>query len=167
MIISKTSKAFEVKWKTFFLVSHVLSFRLTKQTSKNVADTTLNTPLKSNGNSISVSDTVPRFHYLSDKATEVNNHLVLMCAERSIPFISHSESVDSSKHLNESKLYLNFNGVKVFAEHFSAFLTKFDWHQQLKIDFPTSVHLNLERESHTKETLESNLSSSDITSPEE
>ena len=34
------TKAFEVKQETFFLVSHVLSFRLIKQTSKNVADTT-------------------------------------------------------------------------------------------------------------------------------
>ena len=34
-------RAFEVK-QTFFLVSQVLSFRHTKQTSKNVADTTFN-----------------------------------------------------------------------------------------------------------------------------
>ena len=31
----------------------------------------------------------------------------------------------------------------------------------------TSVHLNSERESHAKETLESNLSNNDLTSPEE
>ena len=43
----------------------------------------------------------------------------------------------------------------------------FDWHQQQKIDLPTSVHLNSERESHAKETLESNLSNNDLTSPEE
>ena len=36
------SRAFEVKQKTFFLVSEVLSHRLTKQTSKKVADTTFN-----------------------------------------------------------------------------------------------------------------------------
>ena len=34
-------RAFEVKLKTFFLVSQVLSFRHTKQTSENVVDTTL------------------------------------------------------------------------------------------------------------------------------
>ena len=39
MIFSRTKKAFEVK-QNFFLVSQVLSFRLKKQTSKNVADTT-------------------------------------------------------------------------------------------------------------------------------
>ena len=40
LIISRTMRAFEVKWKTFFLVSQVVSFRLTKETSKNVADIT-------------------------------------------------------------------------------------------------------------------------------
>ena len=40
MIISRAKRAFEVKWKTFFLVSQVLSFKLTKQTSKYVTDTT-------------------------------------------------------------------------------------------------------------------------------
>ena len=32
---------------------------------------------------------------------------------------------------------------------------------------PTSAHLNSERESHATETLESNLSNNDLTSPEE
>ena len=73
-----------------------------------------------------MSGSVPRFDNLNNKATQVNNRLVLMCAERNIPFISHSESIDSSKHLNESKLHLNFNGVKVLTENFPAFLTKFD-----------------------------------------
>ena len=39
---SRMKRAFEVKEKTFFFVSQVLSFRLEKQTSKNVADTTFN-----------------------------------------------------------------------------------------------------------------------------
>ena len=42
IIISRTKRAFEVKSKTFFFVSKVLSFRHAKQTSKNVADTTFN-----------------------------------------------------------------------------------------------------------------------------
>ena len=62
---------------------------------------------------------------------------------------------------------MNFNGIKAFAENFSAFLTKFHRHQQQKIDLPTSVHLSSERESHAKETRESNLSNNDLTSPEE
>ena len=38
-IFSKLKKAFKVKYKTLFLVWKVLSFRLKKQTSKNIADT--------------------------------------------------------------------------------------------------------------------------------
>ena len=40
---------FEVKQKTFFLVSQVLSFRYTKQTSKNVAGTTFKHNQKDSG----------------------------------------------------------------------------------------------------------------------
>ena len=39
LIISRTKRAFQVKKTTFFLVSRFLSFRITKQTSKNVAET--------------------------------------------------------------------------------------------------------------------------------
>ena len=38
LIISRTKIVFEVKIKLFFLVSQVLSARLSKQTSKNVTD---------------------------------------------------------------------------------------------------------------------------------
>ena len=39
-VISRTKRDFEVKEKTFFFASQVLSFRHTKQTSKNVVDAT-------------------------------------------------------------------------------------------------------------------------------
>ena len=39
MIFLRMKRAFEVKWKNFFFVSLVLSFRLKKQTNKTVADT--------------------------------------------------------------------------------------------------------------------------------
>ena len=86
----------------------------------------LTTLFKNNGNLVIVSGITPRFHNLDNKAIEVNKCLALVCVERNIPFISHSESLDSSKHLNESKMHLNFNGVKVSVETFSVFLTKFD-----------------------------------------
>ena len=100
----------------------------TEKTASQIAKSIMNltTSLKNNGNSVIVSGIAPRFDNLNKKATEVNNSLVLMCVERNIPFISHSERIDCSKHLNESKLHLNFHGVKVFAENFSALLTKFD-----------------------------------------
>ena len=80
--------------------------------------------LKDNDNSVIVSGIIPRNDYLNNKATEANNSLLLMYKERKISFIAHSENIDSSKHLNESKLHLNHNGIKVFAENFSVFLKK-------------------------------------------
>ena len=40
LIFSRTKRGFEVKWKTFFFIWLVLSFRPKKKTSKNVANTT-------------------------------------------------------------------------------------------------------------------------------
>ena len=84
----------------------------------------LATTLKNDDNTVTVSGTVPRLDDLNNKATEVNCRLVLMCKERNISVLSHDESIDPSKHLNESKLHLNSNGIKIFAETFSRFLVK-------------------------------------------
>ena len=40
LIFSRTKRAYEVKQKTFFLVWQILLFRILKQTSQNVKDTT-------------------------------------------------------------------------------------------------------------------------------
>ena len=82
--------------------------------------------LKDNDNSVIVSGIVPRHGNLNNKATEVNNRVLLMCKEQKIPFIAHSEYTDSGKHLKESKLHLNHNKVKVFAENLSVFSKKFN-----------------------------------------
>ena len=92
--------------------------------AKSIVDLTMS--LKSSGSSVIVSGIVPRFDNLNNKASEVNNLLALMCKDRKVPFVSHSETIDSSKHLNESKLHLNHNGIKVFAENFSIFLKSFN-----------------------------------------
>ena len=78
--------------------------------------------LKDNDNSVIVSGIFPKNDNLNNKATEVNNRLLLMCKERKNPFIAHSENIDSSKHLSESELHLSHDGIKVFAENFSVFL---------------------------------------------
>ena len=80
--------------------------------------------LKNDDNTVTVSGIVPRVDDLNNKANEVNRRLVLLCKERNISFLSHDESIDPSKHLNESKLHLNSNGIKIFAENFSRFLVK-------------------------------------------
>ena len=55
------------------------------------------------GNSVIVSGIVPRFDNVDSKANKGNNRLVVMCGDRRIPFLSRSESIVSSKHLNGSK----------------------------------------------------------------
>ena len=80
--------------------------------------------LKLDGNSIIVSDIVPRFDNLNEKANGLNNRLALIFEGRNIPFISHTKSIDLSKHLNENKSHLNHNVIKVFTERFSVFNRK-------------------------------------------
>ena len=84
----------------------------------------LATSLKNDDNTTTVSGIVARLDNLNNKVNEVNHHLVLMFKERNISFLSHDESIDPSKHLNESKLHLNNSGIKIFAENFSRFLVK-------------------------------------------
>ena len=91
------------------------------QIAKAIID--LATSLKNDDNTVTVSGIVPRLENLN-KANEVNHRLVLMCKERNISFLSHDESIDPSKHLNESKLHLNSSGIRIFAENFSRFLVK-------------------------------------------
>ena len=55
------------------------------------------------GNSVIVSGIVPRFDNVNSKANKGNNRLVVMCGDRRTPFLSRSESIVSSKHLNGSK----------------------------------------------------------------
>ena len=84
----------------------------------------LATSLKNDDNTVTVSSIVPKLDDFNYKANEVNCRLLLMCKKRNISFFSHDESIDFSKHLNESKLHLNNNGIKIFPENFSRFLVK-------------------------------------------
>ena len=46
------------------------------------------------------------------KANEVSNRLVVRCGDRDIPFLSHSESRNPSKHLSKNQLQKQpFRGV--------------------------------------------------------
>ena len=75
-----------------------------KKTASQIARsiTELAMSLKENDSLFLVSGIVQRNDNLNNKAAEVNNCLLLMRKERKIPFIAHSENIDSSKHLNES-----------------------------------------------------------------
>ena len=98
----------------------------TENTASQIAKATIDlaTLLKNDDNTVTESGIVPRLDDLNNEANKVNHRLVLMCKERNISFLSHDESIDPNKHLIESKLHLNSNGIKIFAENFSRFLVK-------------------------------------------
>ena len=98
----------------------------TENTASQIAKAAIDlaTSLKNDDNTVTVSAIVPRLDDLNNKANEVNRRLELMCKKRNILFLSHDESIDPSKYLNESKLRLNSNGIKIFEESFSRFLVK-------------------------------------------
>ena len=84
----------------------------------------LSISLKKNDNMIAVSGIVQRLDELNNKAAEVNTHLEFTSKQRGLPYISHCETIDPNKHLNESNLHLNSDGIRVFTENFSNFLSK-------------------------------------------
>ena len=77
--------------------------------------------MKKYENTIASSGIVSRLDELNNKATEVNNHLELMHKQRGLPYISHCETTDPKKDLNDSNLPLNSYGIRACAENFSKF----------------------------------------------
>ena len=67
---------------------------------------------------------VPRFNNLSNTVNKVNNCLTLISGQRDIPIVSHSETIDKSKHLNGRKVQLNCSGLKDFAENQASHVSK-------------------------------------------
>ena len=78
--------------------------------------------LKNETNNIHVSLIVPRNDNLNNKVNEVNNRLINMCEQRNIKIINHSDTIDRSRHLNESHLHLNRYGTVEVAKNFKNFL---------------------------------------------
>ena len=97
----------------------------TERTASHIAEsiTDLTIFLKNNGNMIAVSGIVASLDELNNKAAEVKNHLELMVKQRRSPYISHCETIDPNKHLNESNLRLNPYGIGGFTENVSFFVS--------------------------------------------
>ena len=95
----------------------------TENTASQIVKATidLETSLKNDVNTVTGPGIVPRLDEFNNKANEVNRQLVLMCKERNISFLPHDESIDPSKHLNESKLNLTSNGIKFLQKIFLDF----------------------------------------------
>ena len=93
----------------------------TSQIAESIIDLTIS--LKNNGNMIAVSGIVTSLDELNNKAAEVNNCLELMSKQRRSSYISHCETIDPNKLLNESNLCLNPYGTGVFTENISFFVS--------------------------------------------
>ena len=93
------------------------SERTASQIARSIIELALT--LKSEDNKISISLIVPRSDNLNNKANEVNSHLIHMRAERNIPYIDHTNSVQPENYLNESKLHFNRYGTMAFANSIS------------------------------------------------
>ena len=75
------------------------------------SDIDLALPLKSETNTVTISLIVPRKDSLNNKAQEVNSQFINMCGECDITFVDHTDNIDTERHLNESKVYLNKSGT--------------------------------------------------------
>ena len=94
------------------------------QISRSVIDLALSR--KSETNAVTISLTAPRKDNLNNKALEVNNRLINMCGERDIAFINYTDTIDTERHLNESKVHLNKSGTTEFAKNVFEFLLQQD-----------------------------------------
>ena len=102
------------------------SCKIASQISRSVIDLALS--LKSETNAVTISLIVPRKDNLNNKAQEVNSRLINMCGERDIAFIDHTDTIDTERHLNESKVHLNKSGTIEFAKNVFEFLLQQDWY---------------------------------------
>ena len=100
------------------------SSKTASQISRSVIDLALS--LKSEANAVTISLIVPRKDNLNNKAQEVNSRLINMCGERDIAFIDHTDTIDTERHLNESKVHLNKSGTIEFAKNVFEFLLQQD-----------------------------------------
>ena len=100
------------------------SAKASSQISKSILD--LANSLKNETNTIHVSLIVPRNENLNNKVTEVNTHLINMCQQQSTKIINYTDTIDPSKHLNESLFHLNRYGAIEFGNNFNKLLCNLD-----------------------------------------
>ena len=98
--------------------------KTTSQISKSILD--LASSLKNETNTIHVLLINPRNDHLNNKVNEVNNRLINMCQQRNIKIINHINTIDPSKHLNESLFHLNRYGAIEFVNNFKKGLCNLD-----------------------------------------
>ena len=82
-----TRETFKVKY---------ISSKTASQISRSVIDVTLS--LKSETNTVTISQIVSRKGSLNNKAQEINNRLINICDERDITFVDRTDAIDTERH---------------------------------------------------------------------
>ena len=60
---------------------------------------------------LSLTLIVPRKDSLNNKAQVVKGRLINMCGKHHVTFLDHLDTIDTERHLNESKVHLNKSGT--------------------------------------------------------
>ena len=74
------------------------------------------TSLKTENNTVVISNIVPRSDSKKEKAEAVNKVLVNICEQKEIPLVDHG-NINTKRHLNKSRLHLNAHGKSVFVKN--------------------------------------------------
>ena len=82
--------------------------------------------MKTENNTVVISNIVPRGDSKKEKAEAVNKLLVDICEQKEIPLMDHGNT-STKRHLNKSKLHLNAYGESVFVKNLRNFLKVFNW----------------------------------------
>ena len=100
------------------------SNKTASQISMSVIELTLS--LKSETNIETISLIVPRKDSLNNKVQEVISRLINMFSKRDITFVDHTDTIDTGRHLNESKVHSNKSRTIEFAKNVCEFLFQQD-----------------------------------------
>ena len=91
------------------------SSKTATQASRSVIDLALS--LKLETKPVTISLIVSRKNNLNNKALEVNSRLINRRDERDITFLDYTDTIDTERHLNESKVHLNKSRTIEFAKN--------------------------------------------------
>ena len=103
-----------------------ISSKTASQISRSVIDVTLS--LKSETNTVTISQIVSRKGSLNNKTQEIYNRLINICDERDITFVDHTDGIDTEGHLNQSKVHLNKSEIIEYGKNVCEYLLLQDWY---------------------------------------
>ena len=83
------------------------------------------TSLKTENNTVVISNVALRGDSKKEKAEAVNKLLVDICEQKEIPLIDHG-NISMKRHLNKGRLHLNAHGKSVLVKNLRNFLKNFN-----------------------------------------